>query len=243
MSSRIKIFLSLILTIKSLKSMKMISLSKEMAIIKMKRPLKESRDNVNLYKNLKTGYSMKDSGSEQRVMVSVNKNGPMERYMKDNGKITRPKEKENLYIPMAITTRVNGEMIKQMVMEYSYMLKLELDMKAIGKMICNMDQECRFTVTAINTKVCLSKEGEMEREPILIQLVKYTLEDGLMVVLRDMVFVFGQMGKNMMVNGKITKNMVLEYLPGLMEDRIKGIIEMIKNMVTGLIHGLMVVSI
>lgn len=221
----------------------MISLSKEMAIIKMKRPLKESRDNVNLYKNLKTGYSMKDSGSEQRVMVSVNKNGPMERYMKDNGKITRPKEKENLYIPMAITTRVNGEMIKQMVMEYSYMLKLELDMKAIGKMICNMDQECRFTVTAINTKVCLSKEGEMEREPILIQLVKYTLEDGLMVVLRDMVFVFGQMGKNMMVNGKITKNMVLEYLPGLMEDRIKGIIEMIKNMVTGLIHGLMVVSI
>ena len=56
-------------------------------------------------------------------------------------------------------------------------------------------------------------------------------------------FVFGLMGKNMKANGKITKSMDLESLLGLMEDLMKEIIEMIKNMVTGLILGRMVVSI
>ena len=178
MNSRIKIFLSLILTSKSLKSMKMNSRSSEMAIIMMKRSLRELKDNVNQYRNLKMEYSMKDNGSEQCVMVSVNKNGPMEQSMKGYGKIIKLKGKENLPILMAITIKVNGEMIRQMVMEYSYMLKLVQDMKDIGKMICNTDQEWRFIVTAINTKECLSKEGEMARELILTRLVRSTLEVG-----------------------------------------------------------------
>ena len=176
-------------------------------------------------------------------MASVNKNGPMEQYMRDYGKIIKLRGKESLHILMVITTKVNGEMIRQMVMEYSYILKPELDMRAIGKMICNMDQECRFIVMAINTKGCLSKEGEMARELILIRLVRSILEDGLTVVLRELVLVFGLMEKNMMVNGKITKNMELEFLPGLMGDHMKEIIEMIKNMVMGPIHGLTAVSI
>lgn len=158
--------------------MKMISHSKETAIIMMKRPLKESRDNESLYKSLKTGYSMKDNGSEQCVMVSVSKNGPMEPFMMDYGKITKLRERENLYTQMGITTKASGKTIRQMDMEYLYTLKPGLNMKGIGKMICSTDQACRYIATAINTKECLSKVGEMDRVLILIQQERSILEDG-----------------------------------------------------------------
>lgn len=140
---------------------------------------------------------------------------------------------------MVTTMKVNGKTIRQMAMEYSCILKPEQDMKGIGKTICNMDQVCRFIVMAINTKECLSKGGEMVKELTRIQLVKFILEDGLMVVSRDLVSAYGWMEKSTRGNGKITKNMGLVFLPGLMEDLMKETIETIKNMVMGPMFGQM----
>ena len=50
------------------------------------------------------------------------------------------------------------------------------------------------------------------------------------------------MEKNSRGNGKIIKNMELVFLLGPMEDLMKVTIAMIKNMVMGRIHGLMVGS-
>lgn len=172
-------------------------------------------------------------------MVSVNKSGQMEQSMRGNGKIIRQKEKENLFILMAIITKANGETIRQTAMVFLYTLKLERDMKDIGKMICNMDQVWSFTAMAINTKECLSKAGEMVKAFIRIQLVKSIQEGGLTVVLRDSGPVYGQMGKSMRGNGKIIKSTEVEFLHGLMEELMKEIIAMIRNMVMELIHGQM----
>lgn len=52
-----------------------------------------------------------------------------------------------------------------------------------------------------------------------------------------MVFVHGQMAKNTMGNGRITKNMVVEFILGLMEGFIKAIIAMIRSMDTEPMFG------
>ena len=52
------------------------------------------------------------------------------------------KQLERVFSRMFMEIRImdNGRMIKLMAMAYMFMRKLELNMKAIGRMICSMDQ-------------------------------------------------------------------------------------------------------
>lgn len=116
-------------------------------------------------------------------------------------------------------------------------------MKGIGKMICNMDLEYKFIVMATNTRECLSKAAEMEKEPITIQRAKFIKEVGLMVELKGLEFALGLIIKDMKGSGLITKSTGMEYIPGLTADLTKEIIVMIRNSDMGRILGQMGESI
>lgn len=134
-------------------------------------------------------------------------------------------------------------MIKQTVMEFIFIRKLELNIKDIGKMICNMVRAFKYTQMVTNMKECLNKENEMDREHITLQKVKYIKVNGTMEKLKVLEYVLGLMVKNMKDIGKIIKKMDKELIIGLMEDNIKASIETIKSMEWGLINGLMVENI
>jgi hypothetical protein len=84
---------------------------------------------------------MRDNGLEICAMALGNKNGRMEQSMKENGSRTRLKAKVNLHTQMETTIKEIGRMTKQMDMEFIFIAKLELNMKATGNKICNMVQE------------------------------------------------------------------------------------------------------
>jgi len=92
-------------------------------------------------------------------------------------------------------------------------------------------------------KGCLSKEKDVVKEHTITQQVRFIKEDGLTEELKVMVCVLGQMEKNTMDNGKITKNMVQGHTLGLMVEFMKVTIGTIKNMVMELIFGLTVENI
>jgi hypothetical protein len=90
-------------------------------------------------------------------MVMEFKFGLMELDIKVCGLREKHLVKENFAMLMEILTRDNGKTTKQMDMVYIYMLKVVLNMKDIGKMICNMAQESKLMLTEINMKACLNK--------------------------------------------------------------------------------------
>ena len=171
-------------------------------------------------------------------MVLVSKNGLMELSTKVNGKTTKLRERVNLFIQMVIIIKEIGQMIKLMDMEFMFTARQEQDMKATGKMICNMDQEWKFIVMVISMKVCLNKEKEMDRGLTIILQVKFIKEVGSMEELKVLVYVNGQIKRNIKVNGKIIKNMDKVFIHGLMEEDMKATIEMIRSMVKVHTHGL-----
>jgi hypothetical protein len=131
---------------------------------------------------------------------------------------------------MVIFIKENGRTIRQTVTEYIFIRKLELNIKDIGKMICSMVPAFKYTQMATNTKECLNKEKEMDREHIILQKVKYIKVNGTMEKLKVSESVLGLMVKNTRDIGKIIKKMDRELIIGLMVDNIKAFIEMIKNM-------------
>ena len=137
----------------------------------------------------------------------------------------------------------NGKMIKQMVLVCLFTSRLELDMKDIGRMTCNMAQAYRFIVTGTDMKGCLNKERETEKGLIIMLLVRYIKAVGLMEELKDSEFVHGLMGRSMKVNGWIIRNMDKGYTHGLMEGSMKETIETIKNMAMEHTHGLTIENI
>lgn len=91
-----------------------------------------------------------------------------------------------------------------------------------------------------NMKECSNKEKEVEREPIIFLMVKFTKDNGIMEKQKVLEFANGQMGRFMKVTGQIIKRMDKAFLNGQMEDNIEDIIEMIKNTVKALTLGQMV---
>ena len=71
----------------------------------------------------------------QIVKASVFNTGLTVRNTKDYGKKTKRKAKANSLIQTMTPTKVNGKMTKQMAMVYSFITKLTLAIKDIGKMI------------------------------------------------------------------------------------------------------------
>jgi hypothetical protein len=100
-------------------------------------------------------------------MVLVFKFGLMEPHIKVCGLREKHLAKENFVMLMEILTKDNGKTIKQMDMGYIYTLKLVLNMKGIGKMICNMAQGFRLMLTEINMKACLNKVKGVEKDLII----------------------------------------------------------------------------
>ena len=92
----------------------------------------------------------------------------------------------------------------------------------------------------ISIKVCSNKEREADKEPTIFHKVKFIKGNGIMVKLRVLEYVSGQMEDIMKVIGQIIKKMDMGYSDGQMEDSIMEIIEMIKNRAREHIYGSMV---
>lgn len=73
-------------------------------------------------------------------MDMVSRSGLMEQNTKDFGLKEKLKETGNLCMRMEIFMKVNGKMIRQMDLEF-ITIKMVQSMKAIGKMIYNMEKE------------------------------------------------------------------------------------------------------
>lgn len=175
--------------------------------------------------------STKVNGLEISEMELVSKDGQMELSTKVSGETTKHKEKANLPIQMVTTTKEIGLMIKLTDMEPISTVKLVLDMKDIGKLICNMAQELKFIVMETSMKGCLNMAKEMEKVPITMQLEKSIKEVGLMEEYRVLVFVSGLMERSTKVIGRTTKNMEQVSTHGLIKESTKEIIEMIRSTV------------
>lgn len=167
------------------------------------------------------------------------KNGLMELFIKVNGSITKQKVKVNSLIPMETIIRVIGNRIKLMAMAFLFTTKPVPNTRDIGKMICSMVRVLKSIVTAIDMKVCLSKEEEMVKELTTTQQDRFIREDGSMEELKVLEYAHGQMERNIRVYGKITRNMAMECTVGLMGGNTREIIEMIRSMVKVHIHGQM----
>ena len=76
-------------------------------------------------------------------------------------------------------TMDSGKTTRRMVLEHILMLKRMQDFKVIGKMICSMDQEYRYTVMAIVMKGCSNKAKDVEKALTTMQRERSTREDGI----------------------------------------------------------------
>ena len=133
----------------------------------------------------------------------------------------------------------NGRMIKLMAMAYMFMRKLELNMKAIGRMICSMDQVQKSIKMETDMKACLNKGKEMVKESIIYSMGLYIKVSGLMVEFKVKEYVNGKMEEDIKVHGQIIRNMDLVYIHGQMEGDTKDSTKTIKSMEWGLILGQM----
>ena len=109
---------------------------------------------------------MKESGWADSNMVRVLKYGLTELNIKDIGLKAKLQGKANSRMLMATLMKANGKMIKQMDMEYTLTRRPVLSMKDIGKTICSTGQESKYIPMEINTKACLRKANEMEKDLI-----------------------------------------------------------------------------
>ena len=83
---------------------------------------------------------MRGSGWITKGMASGNRSGLMNQGMKDTGLMIKLTVLGNYSMQTEIFTRVNGEMIKQMVEELTLM-PMEQSIQEIGKTISNMASE------------------------------------------------------------------------------------------------------
>jgi hypothetical protein len=127
--------------------------------------------------------------------------GQMEQSMKVTGSIIKHKARENSLTPMETIMRESGLTTRPMATEYMFIAKLEPVTKDIGKMICSMALEFRFTAMVINMKECSNKAGEMAKELIITRLEKFIKAVGLTAELKALGFASGLTEKGTKVNG------------------------------------------
>lgn len=84
--------------------------------------------------------NIKVNGLEDKNMGKVLRFGLMGPSIKVCGFRERQLERVYLLIFMGIHIMVSGRMIKLMVMEYTFMLRLVQSIRVIGRMICSMGQ-------------------------------------------------------------------------------------------------------
>lgn len=94
-------------------------------------------------------------------------------------------------------------MIRPMAMEYMY-IRMELDMKASGKMICSMDMAKRFGQTTPCMRDHTMRARSMGVVSIFGRMVPAMMVTGTKTVLKGMVFINGKMAAHIQDNGKTT---------------------------------------
>lgn len=95
-----------------------------------------------------------------------------------SGKMGQHVARDNFGMLMEIDTRVNGKMIKPTVMVFISM-RMVLHIRAIGKMMYNMDKAGRHGSMVVLLTVNIVKGSNTGRELISGQMVVRIREDGL----------------------------------------------------------------
>ncbi len=93
-----------------------------------------------------------------------------------------------------------GDKIKLVVMGFIY-ITMVLDTKVTGSMIISMDMVFKLGLTIVNTKECIIKEKNMDKENMFGKMEVIIKEIGRIIKLQDMVFTFGLMEENTKVTG------------------------------------------
>lgn len=100
--------------------------------------------------------------------------------------------------------KVIGKMIKLMGME-NILKKMAQFLKELGKMINNMVKVLRYGEKQPNMKAIMTKEKNMEKEPLLFRTAVFTKENLKIILLMDMGHLNGKMVKSILENGSIIK--------------------------------------
>jgi len=103
-------------------------------------------------------------------------------------------------------------------------------MKAIGKMIYNMDQERRCGQTSQSTKEIIMKERNMARDCMCGQTAARTTVTGLRIESKAMAHTPGLMEGSLRGNGRIITCTVTESIHGVTAESMKDTTKWIKNM-------------
>jgi hypothetical protein len=149
----------------------------------------------------------------------ASKFGLMDQDTKDTGKPTKPMDMEDLYMLMEMFTKVNGKMIRPMAKELTLMLMAQ-SMKENGLKISNMDWVLRDGPMVLLTKANTCKERSTEEANSCGQMEAPTLENSMITIFMDQVFMNGLMVGSLLENGRIIKWRVTEPLLGLMEENM-----------------------
>jgi hypothetical protein len=137
---------------------------------------------------------------------------------------------------MEISMKEIGLMTRLMVLEYTFML-MERDTKAIGKMICSMEEEKKLGQTDLFMKVTICKEKSTALVSIAGMMDHVMRENGKRIKLKVLEHILGLMVENTKVNGLIITWKVLESTLGKMEEGMRVNIRTIKSTDMVFIHG------
>ena len=106
-----------------------------------------------------------------------------------------------------------------------------------GSKVCSMEMARSAGKTVDTTMVNSKMDLDKERESSSPQTTRFTRVSSFVITWKDMESIRGQMVVVFKVNGKITKCMGKEFLPGPMVGYIRGIIVMMRNKDTGFLYG------
>ena len=156
-------------------------------------------------------------GLTAREMVKDISNDLMDLSTMANEKITELADKENSFMQTAISTKVNGRMIRLMVMAFIYILTM-LAMKVNEKMISNMAQERKIGQMVHTMREITARVKSMVKVyciSVTDQNIKVILN---LMILMVMVSMNGRMRKDMKEIDRETKCMERGKLFGKMEE-------------------------
>ncbi|CAK69025.1 unnamed protein product (macronuclear) [Paramecium tetraurelia] len=166
---------------------------------KKKLSLNLKKENFDQNTNLRVGRLMKESGWVIKETVKEFKFGWMEPSSQVNGRIIKPVDKEPFTISTVLLMKDNGRVIEQTDSEFTNS-QMELFTQDNGKMIINMDK--------------------VRRNGLIIQCIRENISKARN---KDKERISGQMEVTSKESGLIIRQMVMEFMFGLMERQYKGI--------------------
>jgi ABC-type histidine transport system ATPase subunit len=121
---------------------------------------------------------------------------------------------ENFGMWTVMFSKANGSMIRPTATEYMS-IRMELDMKESGKMICSTDMAKRFGQITRCMRGLTMKARSMGVVSIFGRTAPATTATGMKTALKETVFINGKMAAHIQGNGKTTICMDRGYTLGL----------------------------